>query len=416
MSAPAGSLRSRARSGYQPQARASGAAGTYNIVYDLGDGCYVADYGGPTLTSVLTVVAATPTPSSIIPTYTPTAVNTPVPPAIGLTGVGPDAIPTVNIGSSITLNYTINNTSGSTASVRLAARIVPSGKEGYGAIDDIANQVTVSAPAGVNNFNRSFAVPLTAPQGSYDIIYSLVNPSNGNVLDTLTVKNILWVNVTGNVAGFANTGLTAWGLTANTITLQAGIIDQITGTMTINVSVGQPQKVILRMRIKPHSGTIWVTDLSSDTYVQVPSGNSNWQVGFPIPRYLASGAYDVIWELGDATYTGTVDNQQLNSVLTITNPTVLPNAGVPIMMYHTINPTIFGNNYVLQCNFTAQMQYLVDNGWHTVVGEDIYNYVYKGIALPTKPIWLTFDNSYQNVYDYALPAIQSRGLKGSISR
>jgi peptidoglycan/xylan/chitin deacetylase (PgdA/CDA1 family) len=34
--------------------------------------------------------------------------------------------------------------------------------------------------------------------------------------------------------------------------------------------------------------------------------------------------------------------------------------------------------------------------------------------MPPNPIWLTFDDSYQNVYDYAYSIMNSRGLKASI--
>jgi peptidoglycan/xylan/chitin deacetylase (PgdA/CDA1 family) len=44
----------------------------------------------------------------------------------------------------------------------------------------------------------------------------------------------------------------------------------------------------------------------------------------------------------------------------------------------------------------------------------MYNYIYKGTALPSLPVWLTFDDSYQNIYDYAYPVMNPRGLKASI--
>src|SRR5439155_21818805 len=134
---------------------------------------------------------------------------------------------------------------------------------------------------------------------------------------------------------------------------------------------------------------------------------------FAIPRYLASGSYDVVWELDDPNFTQ-IDMQGPLNVLTITNPSAVANVGIPIMMYHSINPSPLGNNYVLVSNFQQQMDYLVSNNWTTITGDDIYNYLYKGTALPAKPVWLTFDDSYQNVYDNALPIMQIRGLKGSI--
>ena len=378
------------------------------------DATFTIDYGGLTLSQVLTIVAATPTPGTPIPTYTPTAVATPAGAALKINSVGPAGLSTVNVNSSLTLSYTINNTTGSASSVRLVARLLPSGMNGYGALDDLANQPTISAPAGINNFTRTFVVPATAGQGGYDIVYSLVNPSNGTVLDTLTVRNIVWVNIPAPASTTGNMSLTSGALSANSITLQSGVMNRITGTFTINSTAAAATKVILRMRIKLHNTTTFVTDLAGDALVSVPPGNSVWNRGFPVPLYLASGSYDVVWELGDASFTGTVDSAGPSNILTITNAAPLANKGIPILMYHSINPSPLGNNYVLTSNFTQQMQYLVDNGWTTITGDDFYNYTYKGTALPTKPVWLTFDDSYQNIYDYALPIMQSRGLKGSI--
>jgi peptidoglycan/xylan/chitin deacetylase (PgdA/CDA1 family) len=87
---------------------------------------------------------------------------------------------------------------------------------------------------------------------------------------------------------------------------------------------------------------------------------------------------------------------------------------VPILMYHNINPTTAGGNWVTVVNFIQQMDYLNNNGFTTISGDDFYNYTYKGTPLPTKPIWLTFDDSYQNIYDYALPIMEARNQKGSI--
>jgi len=60
------------------------------------------------------------------------------------------------------------------------------------------------------------------------------------------------------------------------------------------------------------------------------------------------------------------------------------------------------------------MDYLANNWWNTVSGQNVYDYVYKGVALPLKPVWLTFDDSYQDIYDYAYPVLQSHNQKASI--
>jgi peptidoglycan/xylan/chitin deacetylase (PgdA/CDA1 family) len=122
----------------------------------------------------------------------------------------------------------------------------------------------------------------------------------------------------------------------------------------------------------------------------------------------------VLWELEDPEFSGVADYHLANGALQISNPSRVPNVGVPILMYHNVNPVAASVNWVTVCNFTEQVDYLADNGYTTIDGDDLYNYIYKGTPLPARPVWLVFDDAYQNVYDYAFPLMQARGLSGSI--
>lgn len=385
----------------------------YNVIYGMYSYDFTVSYNSMTL-SGLTIVAATPTPTVPIPTYTATSVPTPGGSVVILNSWGPVGGQTFNAGSSFSMSYTIRNTTGSSTSVRLVGQIAPSGQEGFGAIDDITNQVTVTVPTGVSTFSRNFTVPSTASAGSYDVIWTLVNPSNGAIRDTKTAPNHIWVAISGStnitLVSFNGTPL----VSPSSITLQSGVVNYITSTIPIINDSGQVKQIILRMRIKPHSSSTFTSDLARDSLVSLPVGNSIFTRHFAIPRYLASGSYDVVWELGDPTFTGTIDITNPLNVLTITNPSVVANVGIPILMYHSINPSVFGNNSVQMSKFEEQMDYLVANNWTTITGDDFHKYLYKGVALPAKPVWLTFDDSYQNIYDYALPIMQPRGQRGSI--
>jgi peptidoglycan/xylan/chitin deacetylase (PgdA/CDA1 family) len=263
---------------------------------------------------------------------------------------------------------------------------------------------------GYSNFSRNFAVPATTGAGSYDLTWSLLDLSN-NVLSTRTTKNLIWVNVTGN---FTNLTLSSQSMVSSTITLQNGVVNRAIGRFVIQNDTSQPVQAILRMRVKAHGTSTYVRDLASENLISAPLGASTWTRPFAIPRYFATGSYDVSFELGTPDFTGAYDSNVVNNAFTITNPSTVGNVGIPILMYHSVNVTPLGNNSVSLVHFTQQMDYLANNGWHTITGEDIYNYIYKGTPLPSQPIWLTFDDSYQNNYDYVYPVLSQRGLRASI--
>ncbi len=387
--------------------------GLFDVLWGLWDVCFTTEYGSQQQLNALTVTNATVTPTVGQPSSTPTAVSTPSGSAIALGATGPGAGLTVNTGSTFTVNYTIYNTTGSTKSVKLDAQLLHSGFSFYPALLDIAHQTTVSAPPGTSNFTRQFQVPASASAGSYDLVWNLLDASTNSVLATRTGVNQLWLATQGqdDTTGIS---LSSGSLQTNSITLQNGVVNLITGNFTVLNEASAPVKVILRMRIKLHNNANWVSDIPGQALVSAPVGTSTYSLAFAVPRYLPSGSYDVLWELGDSDFNGAVDNTTVSNALQITNPSVIGNAGVPILMYHNINPTTASGNWVTICNFGAQMDYLASNGWHTITGQNIYDYVYKGVALPTNPVWLTFDNSYQDVYDYAYPILQSHNQKGSI--
>lgn len=94
---------------------------------------------------------------------------------------------------------------------------------------------------------------------------------------------------------------------------------------------------------------------------------------------------------------------------------------VPVLMYHYIrvNPDPrdavgFGLS-VTPTDFAAQMDWLVTNGYHTVLPVDLRHALTDGASLPTKPILLTFDDGYRDFYDVAWPVLQQYGLKASVA-
>lgn len=92
---------------------------------------------------------------------------------------------------------------------------------------------------------------------------------------------------------------------------------------------------------------------------------------------------------------------------------------VPVLMYHyiRINPNPrdsvgFGLS-VTPADFAAQIDWLVNNGYHAVFPSELYAALTQGAPLPTKPIVLTFDDGYRDFYDQAWPVLKQAGMKSS---
>jgi peptidoglycan/xylan/chitin deacetylase (PgdA/CDA1 family) len=88
---------------------------------------------------------------------------------------------------------------------------------------------------------------------------------------------------------------------------------------------------------------------------------------------------------------------------------------VPILCYHNIKdvPGKTSPDYTIStAMFKAQIKMLSDSGYHSILPDQLYNYLTKGTALPSKPIMLTFDDSHAEHYTLAAPELEKYGFKG----
>ena len=90
---------------------------------------------------------------------------------------------------------------------------------------------------------------------------------------------------------------------------------------------------------------------------------------------------------------------------------------LPIIMYHSIlrEKSQQGKYVVSPESLESDFTWIKQNGYHTVVVEDLLNYVNKQIPLPEKPIMITFDDGFYNNYYYAYPLAQKYHMKIVIS-
>ena len=90
---------------------------------------------------------------------------------------------------------------------------------------------------------------------------------------------------------------------------------------------------------------------------------------------------------------------------------------VPILMYHHISPvvppTALGMSLtVTPTAFGKQLDYLKQQGYHTITFNQLFDALYYGGPLPHHPIILTFDDGYNDAYHFALPILEAHGYSG----
>jgi len=90
---------------------------------------------------------------------------------------------------------------------------------------------------------------------------------------------------------------------------------------------------------------------------------------------------------------------------------------IPIIMYHSIvNSTAKVNSYIITpAILEADLKYLSENGYTTILAEDLISFVNGQKDLPEKPVMLTFDDGFYNNYSYALPLLEKYDMKATVS-
>ncbi|MGI8592839.1 MAG: polysaccharide deacetylase family protein [Solirubrobacteraceae bacterium] len=83
---------------------------------------------------------------------------------------------------------------------------------------------------------------------------------------------------------------------------------------------------------------------------------------------------------------------------------------VPILMYHLVNDPPAGaplpELYVAKDDFAGEMRWLKANGYTAVTLQRVYDLWRKGVALPRRPVVLTFDDGYRSIWANARPILR----------
>ena len=97
--------------------------------------------------------------------------------------------------------------------------------------------------------------------------------------------------------------------------------------------------------------------------------------------------------------------------------TIIARKQVPILCYHQIrewrgSDSKSAKDYICPTSvFVQQMQMLKDSGYHAITADQLYAYLTTGASLPTKPVFLTFDDGDEDQYINALPILNKHGFK-----
>lgn len=89
---------------------------------------------------------------------------------------------------------------------------------------------------------------------------------------------------------------------------------------------------------------------------------------------------------------------------------------LPIVMYHSLLKDVsrHGEYVISPDDFESDLRYLKQNGYETVVVQDLIDYV-NGKQLPPKPVMITFDDGYYNNYLYAMEIAERLNCKFVVS-
>jgi peptidoglycan/xylan/chitin deacetylase (PgdA/CDA1 family) len=134
-------------------------------------------------------------------------------------------------------------------------------------------------------------------------------------------------------------------------------------------------------------------------------------------RLAHGGAYEV--QVGGRSLRGgNLTGQRVWRFSTVFGPPLVQSPGpdtvkVPILTYHYIrnNPDAYDRLgfalSVTPADFAGQMDWLANNGFHTITPTELNAYLNGTRGLPSRPVILTFDDGYADFFNTALPILRA---------
>lgn len=93
-------------------------------------------------------------------------------------------------------------------------------------------------------------------------------------------------------------------------------------------------------------------------------------------------------------------------------------SGIRVLMYHNIpaqKPAQVGPSFAVQASsFRRQLELLERWGYTSITFEDLHLCLAGELVLPKKPVIMTFDDAYADVYEVAFPMLREFGMKAVV--
>ena len=98
--------------------------------------------------------------------------------------------------------------------------------------------------------------------------------------------------------------------------------------------------------------------------------------------------------------------------------TILAKKEVPILCYHQIKELKAGDGEMTKTysvsptHFAQQMKALSDAGYHSILPNQLYDYLAYGVPLPSNPVMITFDDTREEQLTIGAAEMKKYGFKG----
>lgn len=92
---------------------------------------------------------------------------------------------------------------------------------------------------------------------------------------------------------------------------------------------------------------------------------------------------------------------------------ILAKKQIPILCYHRIADGRKDDYSVSEATFESHMKILQDSGYHTILPDELYDYLVYNKTLPEKPFMITFDDSRIEHIEKAAPIMEKHGFRGA---
>jgi peptidoglycan/xylan/chitin deacetylase (PgdA/CDA1 family) len=98
--------------------------------------------------------------------------------------------------------------------------------------------------------------------------------------------------------------------------------------------------------------------------------------------------------------------------------TILSKKEVPILCYHNIKELKAGDGEMTKIytvsprNFAQQMKALSDAGYHSILPNQLHDYLVYDVSLPANPVMITFDDTREEQFSIGAAEMKKYGFKG----